>query len=320
MNARRAALVLLSLLVLVGAGLLLAHKLREDEQESAATPALPNDISRIEIAHGDESFALFLSSGLWTLEADTDFPLDQTACRALADRLRLLSPVRAVEAAEKAQIGLDKPQCTVTAEDAQGVRFVYTVGAKNERENLYYLGLGDTVFFVEAADAEAFFLTPYDLAVDERPLILDTENIVSLSVRTQTGQWHYTLTCDADGYTLRGTLIDPANPRVEYPADPEQARALLKACGALYLFDCVEYRALSDEALEAYGLRTPTARVELVFREKGTQADETRVYLFGARENGRICLKIEGSDRIYTADETEAARFLAPDFGKLLIS
>ncbi len=321
MNARRTALVLLAaLLILVGAGLLLARHGKQKAQDAAVSqPALPSSVLRIEIRHAQTDFTLIFENGLWTLAGDPDFPLDQNACRGLADRLRMLAPVRSVSDAQKAQVGLDEPACTVTAEDAQGERHVFTIGAKNERDALYYLGLDDAVYLIEPADAAAFFVTPYDLASDERPPILDAACVLSLSVRTHTGQWHYTLTSTQDGYTVQGTLLDAADPERIYPADPVQAMELYKACAALYLYDCVEYRALDDSALEAYGLRTPTARAALVYREKDDPEEHTRVWLFGARADGRIYAQLEGSNRIYTADASEAARFLAPDFEKLKI-
>lgn len=317
MNARRAALVLLALLALVGAGLLIARARRDRAQVEEPRPMLPDSVTRIEVSYGEDEYSLVLSDGVWILEGADAFPLDQNACRAFADRLRLLSPVRFVSGARYESVGLDPPQCAITAEDGQGRRYAYAVGAESSNENLYYFGFGGAVYLIEPTDAFGFFVTPYDLMHDERPALIDAQSILSLSVRTSTERWHYTLTRGADGYAVRGTLADAADPDRGRPADPEQAQEIFRACGSLYLYDCVEYRALPDDALEAYGLRTPTARVELVYREKDAQADSTLVYLFGARKDGRIYLRIEGSDRIYTADETEAAHFLAPDFAKL---
>ncbi|MBQ3880282.1 MAG: DUF4340 domain-containing protein [Oscillospiraceae bacterium] len=319
MNPRRIAIVLTTVLaLLIGAAFLFPPKKEAPEASDPALPARMHGAVSLRFAKPDESFALTLENGVWTLEGDADFPLDQTLCQALADRLYTMKPVETVEGGDRADFGLDPAACTLTAEDTQGTTLVYTFGSYNAYAGLTYFSDGAQVFLIEPSDAQAFLVGPYDLLGLEKPMPVDAQRVTSLSVRTLSGQWRYTLTRENESFTACGTLVDAANPALAYSADPDYAESLVKACSMLYLYECAAYRA-QDEALEVYGLRTPTARVELCYRETDAEEESTVVYLFGARDGGRIYVQVEGTDAVYTADENEAAQFLAPDFGKLVV-
>ncbi len=330
MNRKRSIFFLCVLILLFGAGYCImqyVQTLQPKEDASALALPVPEDAQSIQISYAQESFCIFQYGEGWQLASDKDFPLETSLCNALNTTLASLQAVREVDGGDPDSFGLNQPLCRIHAVDVNGTEYEYTLGNYNEYNGLYYLSCGgETIYMLEAAAAESFFIGVYDLiAADEAPDI-DADRIYGLSVQSASGTWQYMLeredSSDGSAYQISGSLLDPNAPDIQHAADPDASLALFKNIALLYLYSCVEYCADDMQTLSEYGLSEPAAQVTVLYEQEDEEGQAQRLsfqYDFGTQtEDGYIYVRMQGSDMIFLAYYNEAAQFLSPDFAALL--
>jgi hypothetical protein len=329
MNKKRSIFLLCALILLFGTGYYILQHAETAPGEQADVPALPvpQTVQSIEISYGQEDFRIIQHADGWKLASDADFPLDTPQCTALQNALTSLQAAREVEGGDYKAFGFEEPLCRICAVDSDGTEYNYILGNRNDYNGLYYLSCGDeTVYMLDAAAAELFFIGSYDLINADKAPDIDEDRVCSLSVQSASGIWNYTLerteTDGSTGYQISGSMLDPNAPEHRRPADPDSSVALIQDITLLYLYSCVEYRADDAQKLALYGLSEPAAQATIVYEQEDENGQAQRLsfrYDFGSQtEDGYIYVRMEGSDMIFLAYYNEAAQFLSPDFAALL--
>ena len=212
------------------------------------------------------NFVLKQDATGWVWDEDPSLPLDNlffanmvTVCGALTSTVRLTD----VTPTELTDYGLGEGAlCILFSDELIGER-AYRVGAYNSYNGLrYFCAESDptTVYMVDAAVADAFVCTPYDMiALPALPTDATPANLVRLTLTPAAGSEGRTVVCTyyasgkAEGERdLWYVSVDGGE---ETPLDAAVGNELSTALTTMAFAGMVSYRA--DEQA-AFGLDTPT--------------------------------------------------------------
>jgi hypothetical protein len=211
-------------------------------------------------------FALNEDATGWVWDEDPSLPLDNlffanmvTVCQSLTSTVRLTD----VTAAELVDYGLGEDALRISFADAGSDERAYRVGAYNSYNGLRYFCMESdlsTVYMVDAAVADAFICTPYDMiALPALPTDITPANLVRLTLTPAEGSQQKSLVCTyysggkaADETDVWYVSVDGGE---ETLLDDAMGDALSTALSTMAFSEMVSYRA--DEQ-SAFGLDTPT--------------------------------------------------------------
>ena len=271
-------LILLGVLVLLIAGYLVLTSLGTSEEDTSADDALSgnvynvcavdqNTLYRISYTTDGQAyhFALKADATGWIWDEDPTLPLDNlyfanmvTVCQSLTSTVRLTD----VTPTELMDYGLGEDALRFFFADLTGGERAYRVGAYNSYNGMRYFCLEDnlsTVYMVDAAVADAFAFTPYDMiALPTLPTDITPANLVRLTMTPADGSTLKSVVCTyypsgkADGERdIWYVSIDGGE---ETPMDTSMGNDLSTALSTLAFSQMVSYRA--DEQA-AFGLDAP---------------------------------------------------------------
>lgn len=147
------------------------------------------DLCKISFMVGDENQVFYLEDGVWKLEGDETFPVDESMLMTPLSQLMPLQAVRKLENAEDmSQYGLDNPQNIIVLTDTNGDTTTVTIGDTNSGTGNDYLMLNEeegTVYTIETDLRTSFSDDLYDYAYSEELPVLEVSDIVGVTVKTQ---------------------------------------------------------------------------------------------------------------------------------------
>ena len=336
-------LILLGVLILLIAGYLVLTSVNSTEEDTSADDALSgntynvcavdqNTVYRISYtADGHTySFALKEDATGWSWDEDPTLPLDNlyfanmvTVCQSLTSTVRLTD----VSPAELTDYGLGEDALRIFFADGVSGERAYRVGAYNSYNGLRYFCLEDspsTVYMVDAAVADAFILTPYDMiALPTLPTDITPANLVRLTLTPAAGSTLQTLVCTyyAGGKTdgERDVWYISINGGQEQALDASLGNDLSTALTTMAFSQMVSYRA--DEQ-SAFGLDAPVTvtvdyKVTQNFQDETTgkttsvNLDRSFSLLLGNIDSDGLCFAT-------VPDSPLSCKLMGEVFGKLL--
>ena len=132
-------------------------------------------------ALGDVNFNK--SSGYWVYPSDSTMPVNQDFVQKIADTFVKVTAKRDItDKGDESAYGFDEPTLVASIMTKGGLTCVFTVGAKNEMSEGYYLKFNDRIYVIDSTIVDA---TSYGLmdAVKSGTLeVIDAGSITSLTV------------------------------------------------------------------------------------------------------------------------------------------
>jgi len=193
----RGMLLALVVLVLLGGGIYLSnkHKQNEEKKGSSESPkivSIPEDqIQQIEIHHRDGKDVVLKKGEKWQITAPEILPADQEAAGAVASALAAVNSDRLVEenATDLSAFGLKDPQLQVTVTRKDGKKVTLDIGDETATGSGFFVRLGGES---KVYTAGSFLKTSLDKSArdlrDRRLVVFDSEKLsrVELSAKGQT--------------------------------------------------------------------------------------------------------------------------------------
>lgn len=246
----------------------------QDEQTDKVkvTDIESGDITSVEFEIEGENVSFTKNGDSWTMDEDTELPLDGTKITSLVNGFSSLTAGRKLNhISDLKEYGLEEPQNYVTLTQKDGSVTTVNIGDKNSTTSNTYVYLND--------DKNTVFTVSKDLAAlipdkkmglvkgEEFPTITGSnitdidiekgENKITLDLDSEEGKWYVT-----DGQTQR------------YSASSDSISTLESGITGLSFADLVDYKG---ENLEKYGLQKPSAVIWVEYTEttqsKGNSSD-----------------------------------------------
>ncbi len=311
MKKLRKLLILLLVLVLcVGAYFAVTYFNKDPEpiamEEIAVYTAETDDLAKLSWDYLGQTTTLIQSDGVWTVEADPDFPLDQSYAKVMATRLHNLVALSTLQEfdTDPATYGLDEPVCVIRATTKDGQTTTLSIGSFTSTVGGYYLTNDQTpaqLYIVEENVLTAFKYNLYDLVKKES--IPSMSSIISLDVADGDNQFSVRYFEDSSGmaYTDEYSWFTMNADGSYSAASINKIVDLASNLANLSWQKCVAYQA-SEEELASYGLDEETAaRISMGYLDDQNQ-EQTFTLLFGNYENTSCYTRIEGSQMVYLVD------------------
>lgn len=277
----------------------------ETEETVVAYSIAENAIAGFTTTFQGEAVRFIRQDGVWRVEDDTDFPLQQSAVGNMAGALERFVATDSFPSADLAEYGLEQPQVTITVRSELGEESVIEIGDQNTITGDYYLRVdgGDTVYTVASAKAKYFMHTKMALIEEEEFPTIASDDITRVAL--------------SDGHALirtkEGTFVDQDGVKV----GTAKANAYLEELTGISAVETLDDRIEGDEAA-AYGLEEPSLTVEITYAisSQATLDADTRALAQQARELTMLGRVPGVLDRIQvtpdrTAEEETAARIAA---------
>lgn len=280
MKRGKKLILLCCVLVVLGVGYAVARTVYAEpgEEDEGIALAVPQDASRLEWTSDGVTLALVREDDSWGYADDDAFPLDQSVPENMTSTLSALTASRVLDAPEElSDYGLDDPKLTITATDADGTAYTFSIGDQNEVTQEYYLlynGDSSQVYMVDSSLKDAFSLGLYDMVQMESLPMFGT--VTGLSVTQPDGsvtvsyvEANESLTYDTDAHWFLeqqdGTKL---------ALDTGKVTSLTASVTGLTWMSCVNYDA-DDQELAAWGLDENSAvKVVLTYEPSGSEDDE----------------------------------------------
>ena len=336
-------LILLGVLVLLAAGYFLLTSLTAATDDTSSDESLSanvynvcavdqNTVYRISYTVNGTPYHFNLKEDAtgWLWDGDPSLPLDNlyfanmvTVCQTLTSTVRLTD----VSAAELTEYGLDEDAALrIAFADGVSGECAYRVGAYNSYNGLRYFCLENqlsTVYMVDAAVADAFLCTPYDMiALPTLPTDITPANLVRLTLTPAQGK-PVVCTYYTGGKTEeeRDVWYISVGGAEEVRLDAALGSDLSTALSTMAFSEMVSYRA--DEQA-AFGLDTPTVmtvdyKVTQTFQDEETgkttsvNLDRSFTLYLGDIDTDGLCFAT-------VADSPLSCKLMGDVFGKLLTS
>lgn len=145
------------------------------------------------------------ANGAWFLEDDPNFPITYSYVDNMANAVSGLAVSREIETEDDGSFGFDAPRLIIRGEYSDGETLRLIVGATNDFNGQVYLKdeVNGKIYLVESSFPDVFDKTRNDLMeTDEYPDI-DTDKLVSITVRNAAG--------DENTITEETSLADAAS-------------------------------------------------------------------------------------------------------------
>lgn len=265
-------LLLLVAVALCGGYLAVQHFSQKETVEAedvqiSLLDAEAEDVTGLAWEMDGEAVTLKKEDGVWRMDGDDAFPVDQEKAQQLADSVANLTANRRLTGVETlSDYGLEQPTFAVTVTLAGGDWHLISQGALNALSGDAYVQVSgsDDVYIVSDAPADTFDMGREDLlAMEALPQIADVMQIdLSTPEGTQTLRY---VASGTDSYedAETGRLMDA-----------DAVSAFVDALNAINWTGCVSYDA-GDDARTRFGLDAPTAEVRVRYTtETDSGADD----------------------------------------------
>lgn len=291
------------LLLLVAAGILAAvflilnHKNKEEEARKAKEEEEKEefytedgvllysfdyeDMKQISFTYEENSYSFTKNDGVWTYDADPEFPIHQVYLETKAAKLAEIYVDREIEATDssKAEFGLDNPVVSVSLSLEDGEKYTFLMGNRNDTVGAYYMYdettgkyyLRDGSLIVAFGDGFSL----YDLVeLEDLPAVSNTE-ITHIYINGEENK-----------------NMDNISNVV-----------------ALEFSSGVNYKA-TDAEMESYGLLSPEATLKIEYNKtlNSLSTEKSYTLLIGREtEDGKRYACLEGSREVSTIETSKLA-------------
>ena len=290
------------LIALIGAYVLLQGMQKDEgaEDEADTVTIQLADFAKDSIASitygGEEKITILNASGVWYLEGDEKFPLNQTLASKMAESIVGLSASKAVESEDLTEFGLDTPELEVNVKLTNGEEYIYSIGDVNSFNSMTYILTAGRVYMFTDSFSTNFAYDKDELMVisDAFPTDITDESIKSVTLR------------DADGAeksydSTEATLSDIkkcfsfTDVNAYGLSEDEMASLGFNENGAAVV---IKYSTATDTSTDA-------ATLEATFTILLGEADGVRVY---ALKDGDMTYTVDSDlfDSIFEASDTTA--------------
>jgi len=160
MSRKRKMIGLSAALIVLLAMAFTIHALRQEKNAASSAFVLfsvkKEEVVSITISYEDEVNTFAQSSGIWTLENDSDISVDQTLLNHMAYKLGRITVYKTIQPEEGlAPYGLDHPVCTVTF-TGQAVHTL-SIGSVAPMDSMRYVSSGDgNIYMVDETTLDEF--------------------------------------------------------------------------------------------------------------------------------------------------------------------
>lgn len=270
---------ILLLAVLLAVYLLLKNHNAQAEQETqteetegeeiAAVSA--EDISCLTFEISGEDVSWIQGEDGWSLESDSNFPVDQEKITNLTSQLESVTASRTLEDVDNLEeYGLNVPSNVIQVEETDGSSLTITIGDQNASTGDCYIYLNDdtkTVYTVASALQTVFAGSLYNFAEGEEYPEITSSTISQVAV--EKNEDAYTLGT-TDGYSSGWQVTDSQGDSKE--ADQTEAGTLQSTVAGLSFDNYYEYNC---QDLSLYGLDQPQAVITVDYTEQQEVSQET---------------------------------------------
>lgn len=280
MNRGKKLIILGCALVVLGAGYAVARTVYADptEEDEGVALTVPEDTARLEWTRDGTTLALVKEEDSWSYADDDAFPLDQSVPEDMTSVLSGLTASRVLDAPEElADYGLDEPALTITATDADGTAYTFSIGDQNEVTQEYYLlynGDSSKVYMVDSTLQDTFSLGLYDMVQMESLPMFGT--VTGLSVTQPGGSVSVSYVEDSESLYYDSSVhwFLEQEDGTQLALDTGKVTSLTSSVTGLTWISCVNYDA-DDQELAAWGLDEDTAvKVVLTYQPASSEDDE----------------------------------------------
>ncbi|MBQ2767995.1 MAG: DUF4340 domain-containing protein [Clostridia bacterium] len=279
---------------------------------------------------GGEELSFILEENVWYWEEDTSLHLDSTAFASMVEGLQPLTStvtIKAPDADMLADFGLDEPVQQVTLIDGTGTHTLL-IGNYNSFNGCYYAAIDttDTVYMIDAAIAESFGPSIYEILIYDTLPAITQSKIYSVSILRDEESLTCTYYADGhpDSYTDTFKWYAADEDGAETAIATAQGNSLASAISGLNFNTCVSYDYAADGA--EYGLDNPaeliiaySTTIETTDSTTGatvsTEVDKTLTLLIGDIDEASGCYyaTLPGSSLIYVLEGSALTEIFAED-------
>ena len=276
------ACLLGALVVLVGGYAAVKHftqaqSVVETEISFEIAGVSPEEVNALSWTYDGETLRLTRQDGVWSLEGEETFPLNQALADEMAESITGLTATHSITGVEDpADYGLETPAATVEVGLEDGETLVYEMGDYNELTDEYYLRFSkNEALYTVATSLESIF--PYGrvdlLDKPEIPSLDNPNHIVIAGTDADVDQTYFE---DSTGMTYTDAYhwFHVGMDGKALPSDTEKVETLLSTISGITWQDCADTNA-SEEALAGYGLSPAQTMVSVDWTQEQAEADGT---------------------------------------------
>lgn len=271
-----------------------------------------DDVTALNITHGEDEIELKHSDDTWTYTEDSDFPVDQDYVSKLVSKFESVHASFIIDDVEDySQYGIDNPEATVVFTTADGEKKV-TFGTFSKIDEKRYICVDDgSVYLIDDDILEDVSAALNDFLLKDK--VNDYSQLTAMVVK---GDGNVKVTYDPDGdYTYTDAYDYYA-----VSGDNHQALSETKVLNyvsklkELDLSNYETYKA-TEEDLAKYGLDHPTLAIALKGEVPSEDEDDSavesksqKIYLSKEEDADTAYLNFVGSTIVYTisADDYDA--------------
>ena len=304
------ACLLGALVVLVGGYAAVKHftqaqSVVETEISFEIAGVSPEEVNALSWTYDGETLRLTRQDGVWSLEGEETFPLNQALADEMAESITGLTATHSITGVEDpADYGLETPAATVEVGLEDGETLVYEMGDYNELTDEYYLRFSkNEALYTVATSLESIF--PYGrvdlLDKPEIPSFDNPNHIVIAGTDADVDQTYFE---DSTGMTYTDAYhwFHVGMDGKVLPSDTEKVETLLSTISGITWQDCADTNA-SEEALAGYGLSPAQTTVSVDWTQEQAEADGTDA---AAEDTAEETEDTSEEPEAGTAEETEA--------------
>lgn len=237
-----------------------AREEREAEEAENADAGVPlyevevSDIVTISYEKDSESISITRSGDTWCLVEDEKFPLKQTTCDSIAEKIAGISSKRSVEDGDEADFGLDEPVMTAAFSTANGESYTVEFGDVNSFNSCTYIRYDGRVYMI---DDELTSLCKTDRTklidiTDSFPSAIDDESVTAIELTDENGNTN-TVT-DSDGMS-----------------------DLLEKIESVVTFKTYAGYGLSEDELDEYGVGSDAFTAKIRYKTSDSSDSDTQL-------------------------------------------
>lgn len=291
---------------------------------------------------------------VWHYEEEPDFPLNQQYVTVMAKGLMNVSAERVIseeDAGELSEYGFDNPTTTIRFTEKDGTENVFYIGNENpSTENYYFRKEGDNNVYQINADLKMnFMMGLYDLFDMEKFPVVEKLSFAHVEIQTKDLNMKIKGVVDKDNETYIDDYYIEQEKDWYISIDGSEYKmgnqitlnAMIEEMSAYDFYRAIDYN-VTEQDLPKYGLDNPAAIItvdyqvldektaEIVEIQDGiseVQCDvlDKQYKLYIGKQTSDInyaedyYVRLDGSDKIYTMEESVIQRMLSLDTDSYIV-
>lgn len=267
----------------------------EDDSTIIYIDRQASEVSKITYVKGGGEFTLVKGTSIFTLEGDSEFPLDDKVVGFMTNALCKITFIKKIkpDGDAESEYGLLSPHTEIDVTYTDGAKLALKLGGYNKYAEGYYCSVGDGFIYLISSDfAEAFDYEIKDLIYDDT--VLPPQNSFSsvFEIEIKHGGKSSVFALKEDKWTF--TKADGSCDNEDYS---ETANHIYYELFEISVDEWVTYKADLDDVRDKYGLKNAEIAVTFRYNESEDFTDEngnvtteesvkTTVFLIGNSAEG----------------------------------